>query len=127
MIVMTMKMKMVMPMVKTMVMKIIVIIMVVSIVAMMVKTMVMTIVAMMIMTMVMYMVMTMIREAIRKKASFFRTWSKRGGGFNRNQKVLIYFFPLLFDPLLDTKLGEGVGDHIPKVLKHFLPKFWVNI
>ena len=37
-----------------------------------------------------------LREAIRKKAPFFWTLSKGGGGFNRNPKVLKYFFVRIF-------------------------------
>ena len=47
----------------------------------------------------------------------------RGGG----QKFEVVLFPL-FDPLSDIKWGEGGGfDHMPTVLRHFLPKYWVNI
>ena len=46
-----------------------------------------------------------------------------GGG----QKFEVVLFPL-FDPLSDIKWGEGGGfDHMPTVLRHFLPKYWVNI
>ena len=49
----------------------------------------------------------LLREAIRKKASFFRTLSKGGGGFNRGSKT---FEVVLFSPILTlfwTLKGEG--------------------
>ena len=68
-----------------------------------------------------------LREAIRenKRISFGHcpkgVW---GGGV---QKFEVVLFPL-FDPLSDIKWGEGGGfDHMPTVLRHFLPKYWVNI
>ena len=44
----------------------------------------------------------------KKKATFFWTLYKRGGGVNRNQKVMRIFLSVPYlNPLLDIKLGEG--------------------
>ena len=41
------------------------------------------------------------------------------------------FEVVLFSPILTLfwtlNGGRMGGDHVPKVLRHFLPKFWVNI
>ena len=67
-----------------------------------------------------------VREAI-KKASFFRTLSKSGGWVQLESKK---FWGSYFSPSLTffwTLNGGRGDDQIPKVLRHFLPKYWVNI
>ena len=72
----------------------------------------------------------LVREAVSKKTAYFLdTVLKEGGGGVQpeSKSVEVFFSPSsYFDPLLDTKWGEGV-DHVTQVLGHFLPKFWVNI
>ena len=62
------------------------------------------------------------RTSEKKRLSFGHC--PKGSGVQPESKS---FEVVLFSPLLDTKWGEGGVDHVPKVLRHFLPKFWVKI
>ena len=61
-----------------------------------------------------------------KKHLSFGHCPNGGRGSTGIQKFRGSFVFPYFDPLLDIKWGEGV-DLVPKVLRYFLPKFWVNI
>ena len=65
-----------------------------------------------------------IREAIRKKRLSFGHCPKKGGGSTGIQK----FGDSFVFPSFGHEMGGGRGvGHVPKVVRHFLPKYWVNI
>ena len=63
-----------------------------------------------------------------KKRLSFGHCPKGGEGVQPESKS---FEVVLFSPSLaffwTLNGGRGGGDHVPKVLRHFLPKYWVNI
>ena len=64
----------------------------------------------------------------QKKSTFLSDIVQKGGGSTGIQKFWGSFVFPYFDPILDNTLGERRGvDHVPKVVRHFLPNFVINI
>ena len=71
-----------------------------------------------------------VREAIEKRRLYFGYCPKGRGRGGRVQLEFKSFEVVLFSPSLTffwTLNGGRGDDQVPKVLRHFLPKYWVNI